>query len=101
MLITLDGIVQRDRAFLVSARPMFRLTSWYRSSERNAAVGGAPNSLHVEGLAIDVVVDTPLFALGGTDGSVSQGLRIAWRKLGAPFQAVIEDDHVHLELDLS
>jgi uncharacterized protein YcbK (DUF882 family) len=34
--------------------PMF-VTSWYRCPEYNAKVGGAPNSLHMKGLAMDFV----------------------------------------------
>ena len=36
-----------------------RVTSWVRSPEHNAAVGGLPNSKHLTGDAIDVVW-TPL-----------------------------------------
>jgi hypothetical protein len=33
------------------------VTSWVRSEKRNATVGGNPNSRHLEGLAVDVVLD--------------------------------------------
>ena len=32
-----------------------RITSLYRSPEHNAAIGGAPNSYHTRGLAVDFV----------------------------------------------
>lgn len=33
------------------------VTSWIRTMERNGQVGGAANSRHLEGLAVDVVYD--------------------------------------------
>lgn len=33
------------------------VTSWVRSVDRNAAVGGVRNSQHLTGLAVDVVYD--------------------------------------------
>jgi len=33
------------------------ITSWVRTPARNAAVGGHPRSLHLNGLALDVVYD--------------------------------------------
>jgi hypothetical protein len=35
------------------------VTSWWRSGSRNTAKGGRPNSLHLYGLAVDVVYDGP------------------------------------------
>lgn len=63
------------------------VTSWARSAERNADVGGTPNSLHLLGLAMDLV------------GSSSALARVAaaWRGFG--LQAIDEGDHLHLELD--
>ena len=37
----------------------FSVTSWHRSEHRNRLVGGHPNSLHLDGMAIDVVLDHP------------------------------------------
>jgi len=62
-------------------------TSWFRTPAENAAVGGVPNSLHLLGLAIDVVGDP------GVLGRVAS----IWRAIG--LQAKVESDHLHLELD--
>ena len=35
----------------------FSVTSWLRTIDRNAKVGGLPKSLHLSGLAVDVVLD--------------------------------------------
>lgn len=56
------------------------LTSWYRDPARNAAVGGAPRSLHLIGLAIDV-------AGGNAQAFRSVGLRV-----------LDEGDHLHVSL---
>lgn len=63
------------------------VSSYLRTPERNAAVGGVANSLHLAGLAIDLV------------GSQADILAVAglWRVLG--LDAVVESDHLHLELD--
>ena len=63
------------------------VSSYYRTPERNAAVGGVPTSLHLQGLAIDLVG-------GQADILAVAGL---WRALG--LDAVVESDHLHLELD--
>jgi len=34
------------------------ITSWIRSKSRNTLVGGANNSLHLLGLAVDIVLDS-------------------------------------------
>lgn len=36
----------------------FSVTSWIRTIERNKTVGGLPKSLHLSGLAVDVVLDS-------------------------------------------
>lgn len=37
-------------------RVTIKVSSWYRTAAHNAAVGGARNSYHVQGLATDIVV---------------------------------------------
>lgn len=50
-----------------------RFTSFYRSPQVNAAVGGVPNSRHVEGRAFDVVpLDGDLLSLRGTAEAMTQ-----------------------------
>ena len=65
-----------------------QVTSWYRTPDENAAVGGKPNSLHLVGEAIDLVF-----------GSSVEAARVQniWRTIG--LDAVDEADHLHLELD--
>lgn len=62
-----------------------QITSTLRTPERNAQVGGVPNSQHLKGTAADFVV--PLDRRG-------QFIQEA-RELG--FEAIDEGDHVHLE----
>lgn len=59
------------------------VTSWWRSSAKNASVGGVRNSLHLYGLAIDYVP------------------RRTWREDEAAFRAaglrvLNEGDHLHV-----
>lgn len=55
---SLQGNEQREFArrvdLLIGAYPELVVNSYYRTPERNAAVGGVPDSLHVQGLALDV-----------------------------------------------
>ena len=65
---------------------VFSVTSWIRSPERNADVGGLPTSKHLTGLGIDIVPEDPhqkndLFALIKT--------------LGLHF--LDEGDHIHIQ----
>jgi hypothetical protein len=98
--------------FAIATQPQegFRyvLTSWYRTPIRNMEVGGQSNSLHLAGLALDVAVfdDRPLLTRLSdsifAEGSLfSRGLQGSWRMFGPAFQALVESDHVHLELDLN
>ena len=60
------------------------VTSWIRSPARNKAVGGAKNSKHLTGLAVDVVLDNP-----------NEGLAQICKTLH--LRCLDEGDHVHVE----
>lgn len=66
----------------------FRITSYYRSPQANASVGGVSDSLHQLWLAADVVLDEM------TETNMADFVRGAGR-LG--LHAIIEDDHIHLQ----
>lgn len=62
------------------------LTSGYRDPARNAAVGGVPNSQHMQGTGFDAVIPPE-----------NKAQYIAqMRQLG--FEAIDEGDHIHVEL---
>lgn len=61
------------------------ITSWIRSPEHNARVGGVPTSKHLTGLAVDAVLDSEDYEAFAEDA----------RSLG--LKAIVYDDHVHLE----
>lgn len=64
----------------------FSVTSWWRTPERNAEVGGVPRSLHREGLAVDCVPGV---------GVSKEAFYAYLHKVG--LYGVIEGDHVHLQ----
>ena len=64
------------------------VSSWFRSPDENAAVGGRPNSLHLAGEAIDLVFSSR---------ADSSRVQTIWNSIG--LDAVDEGDHLHLELD--
>ncbi|MEU4134560.1 D-Ala-D-Ala carboxypeptidase family metallohydrolase, partial [Streptomyces wuyuanensis] len=71
---------------LATEFPTVTMTSGARSAERNAQVGGQPNSQHLNGTAADYAVPAnqkPAF--------ISRA-----RQLG--YQAIDEGDHIHLQL---
>ena len=64
------------------------VTSWIRTVTHNHAVGGVTNSLHISGLAADLVLDNPLDR---------PRLMIAARAAG--LDVVDEHTHIHIEAD--
>ena len=64
----------------------FSVTSWFRTLEHNAEVGGSPSSLHLCGLAVDVI----------PAGGVSRESLFAGA-VGLGLHGVVESDHVHLQ----
>ena len=61
------------------------VTSWYRTVDHNAEVGGHPRSAHLVGLAVDVVYD------GSRPGPQAD----AWLALHG-LKRLVEGDHDHL-----
>lgn len=59
------------------------VTSWYRTPKRNKLVGGAIDSKHLLGLAVDVIFDNEL--------PPAKFLR----RLG--LRSLVEQDHIHIE----
>jgi len=64
----------------------FSVTSWIRSPNHNAALGGVPTSRHLMGLAVDVVFDNPADAPGFQEAALTLGL-----------QVLFEGDHLHVQ----
>lgn len=61
------------------------VTSWFRTPERNAAVGGHPESQHLVGTALDVVTPNPR-------DWPQIAARLRWAK------GIVESDHLHVQL---
>ncbi len=62
------------------------VTSWIRTRYRNELVGGLPTSLHLHGLACDIVFDPP-----ETPGRAATAAGV----LG--LHCLIEHDHLHVQ----
>lgn len=62
------------------------VTSWIRTPSHNKAVGGVANSKHLDGLAVDVILDSPENRDPFIAACRSVKLRAFWDK-----------DHVHVE----
>ena len=63
----------------------FSVTSWFRSDSRNEAVGGAEYSQHLEGLAVDIVLDH------------EEDKRTLMRKFSEyNYYVIDEGDHIHI-----
>lgn len=66
----------------------FSVTSWFRSAKRNKALKGAPNSPHLTGNAVDVVLD---------DAKDSDHFVRFAERMG--FKCVVESDHIHVRFN--
>lgn len=75
-----------DFSRLATEFPSVTMTSGMRSAERNAAVGGQPNSQHLRGTAADYAVPA------------NQKPAFIARAQQLGYQAIDEGDHVHLQL---
>jgi hypothetical protein len=73
-----------DVAEAITRFPGHRITSWWRTKARNAAVGGHPDSQHLIGLAVDVAPQIPASALK--------------RWLTLDLVLIEEGDHTHAQL---
>lgn len=62
------------------------ITAWKRTPKHNAAVGGNPNSHHLDGTGADVVLDDP---------KQQPAFLAAARTAGLHF--LDEHDHIHLQ----
>jgi hypothetical protein len=70
-----------------------RITSGFRTPEHNRAVGGVPNSRHLDGDAVDLVPDGVSM---GDLHRLGSALAARWGVPGA--RALNEGDHVHVQL---
>lgn len=73
-----------ERTWLASP---FQTTSWWRSVDRNRAVGGERFSQHLVGLGLDAVP---------TNGTTTEDLQLAAQRAG--LRAFPASRHVHLQL---
>lgn len=74
---------------ITSFVPGVQVTSRQRSPQKNAAVGGVPNSYHLSDNARDFVPPPGM--------SLSQLASATRAKLGPGFKVIAESDHVHVE----
>jgi len=74
----------------LTARYFCSVTSWYRTTHHNVAVGGCPHSKHLSGDAVDVVYD-PGVHQWPTLGTLQEWCRV----LG--YRVIREATHDHFE----
>jgi predicted HAD superfamily phosphohydrolase len=77
---------------LLAAVPGLRITSGRRTAERNRAVGGVPNSFHLQGRAVDLVGTT---SARQTAARVARVQRVSPHCTG-PEEVILESDHLHI-----
>lgn len=75
-----------NRVILLRSAYAFSVTSWFRTESRNAAVGGRATSKHLDGLAVDIVLDNQYNL---------PVLVIKADLLG--LHAIVESDHIHIQ----
>jgi len=80
----LGAAIRRFVRQVEQARVTGTVTSWWRSSARNRAVGGVPRSLHLYGLAIDYVPPRGQW----------QADTAAFKRAG--LRVINETDHLHV-----
>ena len=76
-----------DAVRLLQHEYSLSVTSWFRTPARNAAKGGVPNSRHLDGLAVDVVLDDK----GKTEALIARAQALGLRTID-------ENDHVHIQV---
>lgn len=74
-------------ALEIAMRHSASITSWYRTQNRNRAVGGHPQSKHLQGLAVDLVPD-----------DTSSKHAIIADASAAGLLAIDEGDHIHIQV---
>lgn len=74
-----------DKIRLLAILFPLSVTSWLRSRKHNAQVGGAANSQHLSGLAMDIVLDDTNQTAEFLTWAQRQGL-----------QTIMEGDHIHV-----
>lgn len=75
-----------DKIRLLAVLFPLSVTSWLRSRKHNAQVDGVPNSQHLIGAAMDVVLDDTNQTAEFTVWAARQGL-----------QVIVEGDHLHVQ----
>lgn len=81
-----------DRARGLAKVP-FLITSGFRTPEQNIAAGGAPNSAHLRGLAVDLRCHSPWSRYRMVSGAYLAGFR--------RMVLYASDGHLHLDADPS
>lgn len=74
--------------FMLCKKHQGSVTSWIRTKARNAKVSGNPQSFHLTGYAVDIVLDNK---------ANNKALIADCKALG--LQAIDEADHIHVEAD--
>jgi hypothetical protein len=75
-----------DKIRLLAVLFPLSVTSWLRSRKHNAAVGGVPNSQHLAGVAVDIVLD-----------DTNQTAEFVTWATRQHLQVIIEGDHLHVQ----